>query len=73
MFVYLDIIFVWEIHHLSLKKKLSPQYDLKDLKSMCFSQIHPGITVGNATDVLILADTHDVAKAKTEAIGFIRK
>jgi len=52
---------------------LADQYELGELKQMCYAELHPALTVDTAVAALIVADTHHVPAAKRAAIRFIRR
>ncbi|XP_065205254.1 speckle-type POZ protein-like [Planococcus citri] len=47
------------------------KYDLDDLKKICEDSVYMSLSVDNASNVLILADRHNVNKLKSKVIDFI--
>ena len=51
----------------------SLQYELKELKRICFQQMFSDITQDNAAEALIVADLYRAGDVKAAAISFIRR
>lgn len=50
---------------------MSEQYDMADLKRICALEMAKNITVSNATELLILADTYGMAELKKDLVKFV--
>ena len=51
----------------------SLQYELEELKRICFQQMFSDITEENAAEALIVADLYRAGDVKAAAISFIRR
>ena len=49
------------------------QYELEELKGICFAKMYSSITEDNAAEALITADLYRADDVKTAAIEFIRR